>query len=169
MTIYLRPALPGDEEFLYSVYASTRTEELTPVGWDAAQQEAFLRMQFQAQSRYYIEHYSGAEFYVILTDDQPSGRLYVHRRDDEIRIMDIALLPAFRNQGIGSELLAQILQEGEEKQLPVTIHVERFNPALRLYERLGFCLSEDKGVYFFLKRLPTRKEQYDSVGSIAAE
>jgi ribosomal protein S18 acetylase RimI-like enzyme len=164
MTIRLRPALPGDEEFLFSVYASTRTDELALVDWDPAQKESFLRMQFTAQFRYYLENYRGAEYQVILLDGQPVGRLYVHRRSDEIRIMDIALLPAFQKQGIGSFLLSQILEEGMQKDLPVTIHVERFNPALHLYERLGFCLAEDKGVYYFMKWSPATMEEHEHAG-----
>ena len=160
MTIELRPALPSDDEFLYSVYAGTRTEELTLVDWDAIQKEKFLRMQFTAQYQYYVENYSGAEFLIILLDAKPVGRLYIHRRTDEIRIMDIALLPKFQKRGIGSTLLKQILEEGQEKNLPVTIHVERFNPAMHLYERLGFRLAEDKGVYYFMKWAPTIKEHH---------
>jgi GNAT superfamily N-acetyltransferase len=165
MSIQLRPALAGDEEFLFSVYASERMEELEAVDWDAAQKQAFLRMQFSAQFRYYVEHYRGAEYLVILLEDQPVGRLYIHRRSDQIRIMDIALLPEFQRQGIGTFLLNQILEEGSKKSLPVTMHVERFNPALRLYERLGFHLAEDKGVYYFMKWLPPVKEGHALLGN----
>ena len=154
MTILLRPALAGDEDFLFSVYASERTEELASVDWDAQQKQEFLRMQFSAQFRYYVEHYRGAEYLVILLDEQPVGRLYIHRRSDQIRIMDIALLPAFQRQGIGSFLLNQILEEGMKKNLPVTMHVERYLPALHWVERLGFRLAEDKGVYYFMKWSP---------------
>jgi len=160
MTTDLRPASSDDEEFLFSVYASTRLEEMNLVDWTAAQKETFLRMQFQAQDRYYREIYPTADYQVILLEDQPVGRLYVQRRSAEIRVIDIALLPAFRGQGIGSSLLNQILEEAQKHNLPVTIHVERFNPALSLYERLGFRLAQDKGVYYFLKWNPTNSEQY---------
>ena len=154
MTIQLRPALSGDEEFLFSVYTSTCMDELEVVDWDAAQKEGFLRMQFDAQFRYYVEHYRGAEYLVILLEDQPVGRLYIHRRSDEIRIIDLTLLPEFQKQGIGSFLMTQILDEATKNNLPVTMHVERFDPALRFYERLGFRLAEDKGFYYFMKCLP---------------
>jgi ribosomal protein S18 acetylase RimI-like enzyme len=83
---------------------------------------------------------------------------------DEIRVMDIALLSAFRKQGIGSALLRQTLEEAARSSLPVTIHVERFNPALHLYERLGFRLEEDKGIYLFMKWLPAGMEQREHAG-----
>ena len=78
----VRAAEAGDEDFLFSVYASTRAEEMTRVNWSTEQQEAFLRMQFRAQSKFYVENYPGAEFQVITLNDQPIGRLYVHRRAD---------------------------------------------------------------------------------------
>ena len=104
--IALRPIVPEDHSFLLAVYASTREPELAAVPWDAAQKAAFVRMQFDAQHAYYQEHYAGAAFDVILVDGQPAGRLYVAREDDEIRIVDIALLPGYCNRGIGTTCCA---------------------------------------------------------------
>jgi ribosomal protein S18 acetylase RimI-like enzyme len=152
--IALRPIGPGDEELLYLVYAGTRQEELAQTGWSEEQKASFLRMQFDAQGRYYREHYDGAEFSVILEGDRPVGRLYVARWPEEIRIVDIALLPEHRNAGIGSALLGDLISESVASGKPLSIHVERFNPALRLYERLGFEVVEDKGVYLLMRRPP---------------
>jgi ribosomal protein S18 acetylase RimI-like enzyme len=149
--ISLRSVTPQDNEFLYRVYASTRQEELAQVDWDTAHKEAFLRMQFAAQAKYYAENYDGAQFQIVLLNDTPVGRLYVARWAKGIRIIDIALLPEYRGRGIGSTLLNEILAEGQTRGLPVTIHVERFNPARRLYDRLGFRVAEDKGVYYLLE------------------
>ena len=152
--VTLRPLEPGDEELLCRVYASTRQEELTQTGWSEGQKASFVRMQFDAQSRYYEEHYEGASFSVILADDCPVGRLYVARWPGEIRIVDIALLPEHRNAGIGGALLEELIFESEATGRPLSIHVERFNPALRLYARLGFEMVEDKGVYLLMRRPP---------------
>ena len=122
--------------------------------WDDAQKDAFLRMQFDAQDAWWQENYADASFDVILVEGEPAGRLYVHRGPSEIRIVDIALLPEHRGNGIGTRLLEELLAEGDAEAKSVTIHVERMNPALRLYERLGFSLVEDKGVYLFLERPP---------------
>jgi ribosomal protein S18 acetylase RimI-like enzyme len=138
------------------VYASTRAEELAVVPWDDAQKEAFLRAQFDAQAAWWRENYSGASFDVIVVGGEPAGRLYVHRGPSEIRIVDIALLPEHRGGGVGTSLLRDLLAEADESGKSVTIHVERMNPALRFYERLGFALAEDKGVYLFLERPPAR-------------
>src|SRR5690554_6059204 len=137
-TIKLRPIETNDEPFLYRLYASTREEELAIVDWNETQKDAFLRMQFEAQHKYYRQHYRQTAFDLIVFDDGSVGRLYLARWPDEFRIVDIALLPEWRNQGIGSRLLQDILQEAQETGLPVSIHVECFNPALHLYYRLGF-------------------------------
>jgi ribosomal protein S18 acetylase RimI-like enzyme len=137
------------------VYASTRAEELAAVPWDDARKEAFLHAQFEAQDAWWREHYADASFDVVLVDGEAAGRLYVHRGPSEIRIVDIALLPEHRGGGVGTSLLHDLLAEADQAGKSVTIHVERLNPALRLYERLGFSLAEDKGVYLFLERPPS--------------
>jgi ribosomal protein S18 acetylase RimI-like enzyme len=152
--VTLRPVELGDEGFLYTVYASTRLEELAQTGWSEPQKETFLRQQFEAQSRYYRENYRGASFEVILADGSPIGRLYVARWPEEIRIVDIALLPEYRGAGIGTKLLEDLISESEASAKPLSIHVERFNPALRLYWRLGFREVSDKGIYLLMERAP---------------
>lgn len=147
----LRPIRPEDEEFLYRVYASTRQEELAVVAWADAQKDAFLRAQFGAQHRYYIESYPSSTFDVVMVDGEPAGRLYLARWSEELRIIDITLLPEYRGRGIGSDLMAAVFAEAAGKGLPVRIHVERQSPARRLYERLGFRLAADRGVYLFLE------------------
>lgn len=162
--ISLRPANPQDREFLFQVYASTRSEEMAMVDWEDARKEEFLRMQFNAQDAYYREHYLGAAYWVIQVDGINAGRLYLHRQPNDLRIMDITLLPDQRGKGVGSAILLGLLAEGDQSGIPVTIHVERFNPALRLYERLGFQLAEDKGVYLFLRRNPQSLENSSTDG-----
>ena len=153
MTVTLRPIGDGDRDFLSRLYASTRAEELAHVPWPEAQKAAFLQMQFEAQHAHY-QQYTQTRFEVILVDGEPAGRLYVRRADDEIRIVDIALLPAHRNSGIGGSLLRELVEEARTARLPLHIHVEKNNPALRLYERLGFRQIDDRGVYWFLEKAP---------------
>lgn len=154
-TIKLCPIEADDKPFLYRLYASTREKELAVVDWSETQKDAFLHMQFEAQHKYYRQHYRETTFDLIVLDDEPVGRLYLARWPDEFRIVDIALLPEWRNQGIGSRLLQDILQEAQEAGLPVSIHVECFNPALHLYYRLGFKKIADKGVYYLLEKAPS--------------
>ena len=149
-----RPMELGDEEFLFLVYASTRAEELAAVPWDAAQKEAFLRMQFRAQHTHYLSHYPEASYAVLFLAGQPAGRLYLDRRDEELRILDIALLPEHRNRGIGTALIREVMDEAASAGKPVRLHVESFNPAYRLYTRLGFTPISDTGVYTLMEWRP---------------
>ena len=158
MTITLRPATPADEPFLYRVYSSTREDELALVDWDDAQKEAFLLMQHNAQHTHYHQYYPQASYDLILSDGDPVGRLYVDRTPEQIHIIDIALLPEYRNAKIGSTLLRELLDEARSTGTAVRIHVERFNPALRLYDRLGFTIVADHGVYFLMEWLPAPEE-----------
>ncbi len=148
--LHLRSIHSEDREFLFRVYAGTRAEELALTNWDQAQKQAFLTQQFEAQHHHYQTHYQGAQFDLILLDGQPIGRLYVARWREEIRIMDIALLPDYRNRGIGSGLLRDLLEEAAVTGKRLTIHVERYNPALRLYRRVGFEPVGETGVYLLL-------------------
>jgi GNAT superfamily N-acetyltransferase len=152
--ISLRPITEGDREFLYHVYSSTREEELARVPWDNSQKTAFLQMQFSAQQNWYSKRCPDVQFQVILEHGRPIGRLYIQRRPTEIRVIDMALLPAYRNRGIGSHLLSGILSEARTRDLPVTAHVDLFNPAQRLYKRLGFRTVTDDGVFQLMKWNP---------------
>ncbi len=152
--ISLRPALDGDVEFLYRVYASSREYEMSLVAWSDAEKEAFLRMQFEAQHTQYHQMFPGARFDLIERNGEPIGRLYVDRGPSEIRVIDIALLTEYRGGGIGSALMRDLLAEADRTGKIASIHVERFNPALRLYLRLGFREVEDKGIYLFMQRGP---------------
>ena len=149
--VRFRPVTAEDTEFLYTVYASTRTAELAAVDWSESDKAAFLRAQFNAQHQAYQGSYQGADFLVILLGDRPIGRLYLARGERETRIVDIALLPEHRRAGIGGAILADILAEGARGDKRVSVHVEMFNPALSLYQRLGFRQREVRGVYYFME------------------
>lgn len=153
-TLRLRPVQERDEAFLFELYASTREEELGPLEWSAAARETFLRQQFEAQSSHYRQYYPEASFDVIELEGRPIGRLYVARWDDEIRIVDISLVPEHRGRGIGSHLLLALMDEAAASGARASIHVERFNAALRLYERLGFVAVADRGVYLLMEARP---------------
>lgn len=151
MSAILRPAGKADLDFLYLLYVSSRADEMAMLDWSNQQKEAFLRMQFDAQHQYYHEQFSNAKFDIIELDNKAIGRLYVDRRVDEIRIIDIALLPEYRGKGIGGEYMKSLIDEAANSKLSVTIHVEHNNPAMHLYQRLGFRHIRDEGVYYFME------------------
>jgi GNAT superfamily N-acetyltransferase len=150
----LRPAGPGDAELLYRIYASTREDELAVVPWDAPTKAAFLRMQFAAQDRYYHATFPSASYDLIVSGADGLGRLYVDRGEKAWLVIDLALLPDHHGKGIGTRLLTDLLADAGAAAKPVQMHVERFNPARRLYDRLGFRQVADQGVYLLLEREP---------------
>ena len=155
--ITLRPVGADDYDFLVAVYGSTRAEEMALVPWTPEQQQAFVRSQFAAQQDHYTKTYPTASHDIIMSGDRPVGRLYVARLDQEIRIVDITLLPAERNAGIGSYLIKQLLAEANRSGKITRIFVEEFNPSLRLFERLGFSPSEQHGIHLLLQCNPSQQ------------
>lgn len=154
--ITLRPVGPDDQEFLIEVYGSTRAEELAVVPWTKEQQQAFVRSQFAAQQDHYAQKYPAANHDIILFNSRQVGRLYVARLDHEIRIVDITVLPAERNLGIGSYLIQQLLDEANRTGKVTQIFVEEFNPSLRLFERLGFSPCEQHGIHLLMQWNPSQ-------------
>ncbi|MBP7864535.1 MAG: GNAT family N-acetyltransferase [Acidobacteria bacterium] len=152
--VTLRPITDADREFLLRVYAGSRREEMALSGWDEDRIAAFLAWQFQLQHDQYVANYPGAEFDVVLAGGVPVGRLYVHRHPDEIRIMDIAVLPEHRGRGIGARLMAGLVAESDARGVPLGLHVETLNPARDWYRVLGFREGELRGVYYYMERAP---------------
>lgn len=152
--IALRPQTAADAEFLCALYATTRRDELAQIAWTDAQKDAFVRHQFAAQTAHYVEHYQGATLDVIEQDGAPIGRLYVHEGPSELRIMDIALVPAATGRGLGTQLIADVLARARASGKAASIHVEQFNPARKLYERLGFQPVDQTGVYILMRWSP---------------
>lgn len=157
-TISFRPETAGDEAFLYRLFVSTREEEMRMVPWPDEQKATFLRMQFDAQTLHYKKNYANAEYSIILCNGIPAGRLYLHQQLRDLRIMDIVLAPEYRGSGIGTKLLGDVLDRAAAAGHSVSIHVEQENPALRLYERLGFRRIGTNGIYLLMECPPRRSQ-----------
>jgi len=147
-TVELRPVSDSDNEFLLSVYGSTRADELAQVEWPEGQKEMFLRWQFDLQRREYDTRFPDGEYCVIVIDQQPAGRIWVGADNEQIRLLDIALLPQFQNRGVGTVLLKRVMARAEQegKALRHMVFVLN-NDADRFYERLGFKQIEEFGAY----------------------
>lgn len=148
MKIELRPYSPDDQEFIFQLYSGTRLHEIAPFGWAPAQQEAFLRMQFNAQKNWYDQAYPNADHQIILLDGRPVGRIMVLPEPGGAHLIDIALLPEHRGRGIGAQLLGELIRKTTEAGGRVRLQVLRTNPAIHLYERLGFVKTGEDAMYF---------------------
>jgi ribosomal protein S18 acetylase RimI-like enzyme len=154
MVLSLRPATSEDAAFSFQVYASTRADEMSVVPWSEEEKRSFLEMQFNAQRASYLQNRPQAEWLVVMRDDVAIGRMIVDRSADEICLMDIALLPEHRNAGVGSKFIKELMAEAEETGKKVTLHVEGYNPAFRLYSRFGFKEIREEGFYLAMEWSP---------------
>jgi GNAT superfamily N-acetyltransferase len=142
-----RPSTDEDLAFLATVYASTRLEEVAATGWPEEMQLQFLTHQADAQHHHYRRTYPDAEWLVIERAGEAIGRLFIEEWSDQFRLIDIALLPGGRGGGVGTAILTDLLDMAAAAGKALTIHVERNNPAMRLYLRLGFARIGEHGVY----------------------
>jgi ribosomal protein S18 acetylase RimI-like enzyme len=159
VSVTLRTVTPADREFLISVYFGTREQELGQVAWDEGQKEAFVRWQFERQEEEYNQRYPNARYSVILVDGVPAGRIWIGIDDEQIRLLDIAVIPQFQNRGVGTHLLRQLMAEATEtnKALRHMVFVLNDN-AHRFYERLGFVVIEDLGGYKHMEWVPGQSQ-----------
>jgi GNAT superfamily N-acetyltransferase len=153
-SISFRPATGDDEEFLLELYQSSRGEDLRGLGWDEARVSEFLTLQHEAQQVFYQTDYQQASDEIVLIEGEPAGRLIVELREHEIRCVDIALLPAHRNAGVGTNLIRRLQDQARQVNKPLRLQVIRFSQAVPLFERLGFERTSETGTHFQMEWRP---------------
>lgn len=152
--VRLRPAGPDDEGFLRELHASTILPEIALMGLDAGQTQLLLEQQYQARKSTYLSHYPDATYVIIEIDRNIAGLQCTNDSGEQILLVDLALLPQYRNQGIGSQLLTRLIDNARDQQKRVVLHVLAANPAQRLYERLGFRVTETTPPYIRMEWHP---------------
>ena len=162
----LRPATDADEKFLVAVFASTRGDELQALAWNPIQAEMFISMQYHAQLQSYRLSYPAAQNNIILLDGQPIGRMLIDRSEEAIHLVDIAILPDYRNHGVGAELIGGLLAEGTTSGREVVLSVFHTNPAIHLYDRLGFSKVDEESLYWKMRWLPEQARSNDSTNPV---
>jgi ribosomal protein S18 acetylase RimI-like enzyme len=153
-SITTRPVTLDDERFLLQVYKSSRGDDLRGLGWDEDRIGEFLEMQYEAQRKFFENDYQNATDEVVLFDSKPAGRLIVERRENEIRCVDLGLLPAYRNRGLGTMLIRNLQEEATAANKSLRLQVIRFSRAVRLFERLGFIRTSETGTHFQMEWQP---------------
>ena len=155
-SLTLRVVKDLDQALLFRIYSSTRNDEMALVPWDDDQKHQFLKMQFTAQQDDYLSRFPKAEHSIIVSGGQDVGRVWIDRRADEIRLLDIAILPQHRNTGIGKIMMERLQAEAASSGTALRHSVYNTNnDALRLYERMGFAVVEDFETYVLMEWQPT--------------
>jgi len=152
--VVFRSETESDIPFLRQAFLTSRDYELDLAQWNPEQRMAFMETQFHAQRIHYTTHYPKAWFWIIEMRGLAIGRVYLETSADPIMLMDIILLPPHRNKGIGTAVVKAILDMGKARNQRVRIYVEKMNPALRLYQRLGFVTEEDTGPHYLMYYTP---------------
>ena len=150
----LRPIVKNDDSFIETVYRSTREDELKLTDWTEQQKKAFIMMQSMAQMSEYKTKFPGAAYQVIVFNKMDVGRFYTWESENEIRLIDITLLPRFRGKGLGTSLLRDLIKRSNKVQKKISLHVDPVNPALQLYQRLGFIYIKNNGRHYYMERNP---------------
>lgn len=150
--IKLRQVVEKDNLFIETVYRSTREDELKLTNWTEQQKSAFILMQSIAQHAEYKKKFPGAVFQIINFNKKDAGRFYTCEIDDEIRLIDITLLPAFRGKGIGTFLLKELIKTSNRVEKKISLHVDPATPAMQLYLRFGFKHISNNGRLYYMER-----------------
>ena len=153
-SISIRPVTDQDAAFLLEVYKSSRGDDLRGLGWEESRISEFLDMQYEAQQRFFESEYQRADDRIIVSAGKPVGRLVIERRDYEIRCIDLALLPEYRNAGIGVSLIQQMQDDAKRAGKPLRLQVIRFSRAVNLFERSGFVRTSETGTHFQMEWVP---------------
>ena len=150
-SLTLRPVTKGDKRFVRDLYCTSRDHEINHVDMPEPQLKVFLRQQFALQQKHFDKTYPKADKQVIIDQGKPIGRLYVEQSADDIHLIDITLLREYRGNGIGRYFVEQLIAKALQKKTKVSLYVQAQNPALKLYQSMGFKPAGGKGDYFYME------------------
>jgi ribosomal protein S18 acetylase RimI-like enzyme len=160
MALYLRPALPQDDQFLYQLAWQVIYDQLYAGLWDPAIRNALLDLQVRAKRGAYAVSHPHADSAIVMWDDLPVGAMIIDRSGEFYDLVDISILPKHRGAGIGTRLILGVCMEAEMMRKSVRLYVSVSNPrAAELYKRLGFRVIEDLQSDLLMERAPGDRAQ----------
>jgi GNAT superfamily N-acetyltransferase len=145
----LRDVNDADEDFLFRVFVSSRESEFSV--FPEPHRAALIRMQFAAQRQSYARRYADARHSIVLVDGQDAGHLWIGEDEKDIVVLDVALLPEYRNRGIGTALYSRLIEQARAAGKVLRASVSAANPgSLRFHQRMGFTMTGGDGMYIAL-------------------
>ena len=134
----LHPARDEDFEFAIALYLESTKPLLVALGrWDPERIRARFADDFKSERAQVIRAADGRDI----------GWMQVSENGEGLHLDQLHLIDGFRNLWIGTRLIRELLERGRRSGKWVGLNVIRGNPAIRLYQRLGFALigeDEDK-------------------------
>lgn len=140
-----------DEEFLLSLYASTREDELIMNSMTQKEKKIFIKQQFTLRQKEYKEKFTDAKFLIIKRKKQNIGRV-VYNFKDKVHLIDIAFVKKSRSSGFGTKIINSLISNANKLNKTFKLSVCMDNPrALQLYHRLGLEIVNTQGYYYFME------------------
>jgi ribosomal protein S18 acetylase RimI-like enzyme len=133
--IRLRAATPGDEPFLIELRKLTMTRHLERAGEPVDDESHRLR----ARSNLHIAQ-------IVCCNGADIGLIKLVRSATDWHLQQIQILPGYQGRGIGTAVIRAMLAEAHQACVSVSLNVLHGNPALRLYERLGFQVAGETSI-----------------------
>lgn len=138
-----RPASAQDFEYCKRLYFSGSKRIIEELHLDRA-----------AQAVIFARQWAPSEVRIITLDGSDAGWLQTSVGKDGIFVAQLFVDGPFQGQGIGTEVLSRVIANAAKDNLAVRLGVVKINPALRLYERLGFHITHDDDLKFYMERDP---------------
>jgi len=158
----LRPSTPQDEPLLFELFAAEKAAEFTAIGLTEAQYRPLLEMQYRGRAISYSAQHPEAESWIICLQQAAEatavGQYLLVKTPQGSRIVDLAVLPQYRGQGIATQVLEQLALQSADSEEALSLRVMKGNRAIQLYARLGFhVVNEDEISYEMYWRSATNE------------
>jgi GNAT superfamily N-acetyltransferase len=150
--LVLRQRGETDADLLFALFSDAVAAQFASL--PQLQQRQLIEHQFEARERQYRQNWPDAIDEVVILDGTACGRRLWHESDDEIRLVDIALLSSVRGSGVGSELIRDLQRRCDANSKPLRLSVLAGSPASRLYRRLGLVAAGQDGIYLHMEYAP---------------
>ncbi|MBN1161284.1 MAG: GNAT family N-acetyltransferase [Dehalococcoidales bacterium] len=150
------PADKSHYEFIYRLKKEVYYDYITRI-WSWNEDE---------QRQFYAQEWQKLRPDIILYNNKPIGSICVWNDKEAIYIERFYILPAYQNKGIGSHLVKTILDRADKEGLIARLHVLKINPAISLYKRHGYVITDEDEIMYRMERKPAvdrPKRKYKAV------
>jgi ribosomal protein S18 acetylase RimI-like enzyme len=146
----LRTATAADHDFVKQLVLTTSQGYVEQTwGWNDQIQQ-LVEQDFE---RWFNPPASGQ---IVQVDGRDVGYIKVADHEDGVLLDMVLLDPAYQNRGLGTALIAPVVQEAHARGQTVVLQVMKVNPSRRLYERLGFVVTEELPHHFIMHAYPPK-------------
>lgn len=141
MRTVFRPARPDDFDYCARLYFEGMEKIIKELGLNMDAQVASLRQGWDV-----------TQVRIITLDGTDIGWLQSFEKDGALFLGQLFVDGALQGNGIGTEVIKALIEEAARDGRGMTLGVVKTNPALRLYERLGFCTTHEDERKFYMHR-----------------